>query len=205
MIRVLVADDQSLICSALAAMLGLEDDIEVVGQASTTAEAIRLAEQLKPDVILMDVQMPDGGGPSDGIDASAQVLKVSPLSRIIIVTTFGRPGYLRRAMEAGAVGFMVKDAPAERLIEAIRSVAQGLRIVDPELAAASLSMGANPLSEKETQVLRACRSGATAAEIAKQIFLSEGTIRNYLSSAIGKLEAANRAEVIYIATENGWL
>ena len=129
----------------------------------------------------------------------------APATRVIIVTTFGRPGYLRRAMEAGAVGFMVKDAPAEKLIEAIRRVHRGLRVVDPTLAAASLSIGSSPLTERETEVLAAAARGGSTSAIAAEVFLSEGTVRNHLSAAIGKLGAANRAEAVRIATENGWL
>lgn len=206
MIRVVVADDQTMIRDALAMMLGMEDDIEVVGRASTCAEVVAVARSVRPDVVLMDVQMPTGGGAEDGIVATSEVLTASPETRVVVVTTFGRPGYLRRAMEAGAVGFMVKDAPADRLIEGIRRVASGLRVVDPELAAASLASGPNPLTDKECAVLRAVAEGATGtAEIAGRVFLSEGTVRNYLSSAIGKLNAVNRAEAARVATDAGWL
>ena len=206
MIRVLLADDQAMIRSALAALLSLEADLDVVGEAGTCAEAIDLAARTRPDVILLDVQMPSGGaGASDGIDALPLLAAAAPEAQVVVVTTFGRPGYLRRALEAGAAGFMVKDAPAERLVEGIRRAASGLRVVDPELAAASLSMGPSPLTDKETQVLAAASGGATTAEIAGTVFLSEGTVRNYLSSAIGKLGARNRAEAIRTATDNGWL
>ncbi len=205
MIRIVIADDQALIRTALVSMLSLEDDLDVVGQAGTTAAVVALAESLTPDVVIMDVQMPDDGGPKDGIAATAAILSVSPQTRVIVVTTFGRPGYLRRAMEAGAVGFIVKDAPADRLIDGIRRVAQGLRVVDPELAVASLSIGPSPLSAKETEVLRACETGASTAAVAAKLYLSEGTVRNYLSAAIGKVGATNRAEAIRVATDNGWL
>ena len=157
-------------------------------------------------MLLLDVQMPDGGlGVEDGLEAIAPATAASPDTRVIVVTTFGRPGYLRRALEAGAVGFLVKDTPADRLIEAIRRAARGLRVVDPELAAASLSIGPSPLSAKEALVLGASAGGASTEEIAAAVSLSEGTVRNYLSSAIGKLGARNRAEALLTATDNGWV
>ena len=206
MIRVLVADDQELIRTALATTLGLEPDIEVVGQAGTCAQAVEVAGAVRPDVVLLDVQMPPGGlHGEDGIDAIAPLLAAAPGVRVVVVTTFGRPGYLRRALEAGAVGFMVKDAPVARLLEGVRAAARGLRCVDPDLAVASLSLGASPLTEREAQVLAASVGGASTAEIAAGVFLSEGTVRNYLSSAIGKLGARNRAEAIRSAVDNGWI
>ncbi|HMQ38691.1 MAG TPA: response regulator transcription factor [Micropruina sp.] len=206
MIRVLLADDQELIRTALATTLGLEDDLEVVGVAGSCAAAVEAAARTRPDVVLLDVQMPTGGlAGEDGIDAIVPLLAVAPDARVLVVTTFGRPGYLRRALEAGAIGFMVKDAPIERLLEGIRRANRGLRQVDPELAAASLSLGASPLTEREGQVLAASVGGATTAEIAAAVFLSEGTVRNYLSAAIGKLGARNRAEAIRTAVDNGWI
>lgn len=205
MIKVLLADDQALIRQALAALLGLENDLEVVGQASDGTEAVKLATERQPDVIVMDIQMPEASGTGDGITATARIVAEHPGIRVIIVTTFGRPGYLRRAMEAGAVGYMVKDAPADQLIEGIRRVHRGLRVVDPTLAAASLSVGASPLTERETEVLSAAARGGATSAIAASVFLSEGTVRNHLSSAMGKLGAATRAEAVRIATENGWL
>jgi two-component system, NarL family, response regulator DesR len=206
MITVLLADDQALVRQALAALLALEPDIEIVGQAADAAAAVALAAERQPDVVLMDVQMPSTAGANeDGITATARIRLAAPATRVIIVTTFGRPGYLRRAMEAGAVGFMVKDAPAEKLIDAIRRVHRGLRVVDPTLAAASLSIGSTPLTEREGQVLAAAARGGSTSAIAAEVFLSEGTVRNHLSAAIGKLGAANRAEAVRIATENGWL
>ena len=153
----------------------------------------------------MDVQLSTSGASSDGITATAEILAAQPATRVIIVTTFGRPGYLRRAMEAGAVGFMVKDAPADRLLDAIRRVHQGLRVVDPALAADSLSLGTSPLTERETEVLSVAAHGGTTAAVAAQVFLSEGTVRNHLSAAMAKLGAVNRAEAVRIATDNGWL
>ncbi len=206
MIRVLVADDQALIREAFTALLRLEPDIDVVGQAGTCAEAAELARTREPQVILMDVQMPPGPGRfGDGIAATAQILRDRPQSRVIILTTFGRPGYLRRAMEAGAVGFMVKDAPADQLIEGVRRVARGLRVVDPALAADSLSLGPSPLTERETEVLAAAARGGSTGAVAAQVHLSEGTVRNHLSSAIGKLGTVTRAEAVRLATDNGWL
>lgn len=206
MTTVMVADDQTMIRAALATMLDLEDDLQVVGQAGTCAEAVAVAGASTPDVVLLDVQMPGGGlDVEDGIDTIPAIRAASPGSRVIVVTTFGRPGYLRRAMEAGAVGFLVKDTPVDRLIEGIRRAASGLRAVDPELAVASLSVGSSPLSEREALVLAASAGGASTAEIAGTVHLSEGTVRNYLSAAIGKLGARNRAEALRTATDNGWV
>lgn len=205
MITVLIADDQALIRNAFAALLGLEPDIEVVAQSSTVGETIDRAMATTPDVVVMDVQMPGEGDNRDGIDASAVLHERLPATKVIIVTTFGRPGYLRRALEAGVLGFMVKDAPADHLIEGIRRVAKGLRVVDPELAVSSLSVGPSPLTEREAEVLSAAGEGGTTTDIARRVFLSEGTVRNHLSSAMGKVGAANRAEAVRIATENGWL
>ncbi len=206
MTTIVIAEDQALIRAALRAMLDLEDDLTVIGEAGTCAEAVAVVGANRPNVLLLDVQMPDGGlGVEDGIEAIAPATAASPDTRVIVVTTFGRPGYLRRALEAGAVGFLVKDTPADRLIEAIRRAARGLRVVDPELAAASLSIGPSPLSAKEALVLGASAGGASTEEIAAAVSLSEGTVRNYLSSAIGKLGARNRAEALLTATDNGWV
>jgi len=205
MIRVLIADDQAIIRQALGALVALEPDLEVVGLAADAAEVVVLAEQHDPDVVLMDVQMPAQPGLPDGIAATARIAARRRTTRVIILTTFGRPGYLRRAMEAGAVGYMVKDAPADRLVEAIRRAHAGLRVVDPVLAAASLSIGSSPLTERETEVLAAAARGGSTGSIAGTVFLSEGTVRNHLSSAMGKLGAGSRSEAVRIATENGWL
>lgn len=205
-IRVLLADDQAMIRQALAALLGLEPDLEVVGVAANAVEVVELAASTSPDVVLMDVQMPGPPGSNgDGITATATITAAQPSVRVIIVTTFGRPGYLRRAVDAGAVGFMVKDAPADQLVEGIRRVHRGLRVVDPLLAADSLTLGLSPLSDREQEVLVAAAQGGSTGLIASSVHLSEGTVRNHLSSAMGKLGAVNRAEAIRIATDNGWL
>lgn len=206
-IRVALADDQAILRRGLAALLRLERDLDVVGEADTCAGAVELVGRERPDVLLVDVQMPAG---STAPDAPADGLQVARLlaggsTRIIVLTTFGRPGYLRRTLEAGASGFMVKDAPVEQLVDAIRRVHQGLRVVDPELAAQSLAAGASPLSVKEAEVLRAASLGGTTADIAGRVFLSEGTVRNHISNAIGKLGVTNRAEAVREATDNGWL
>ncbi|MFJ6430117.1 response regulator [Microbacterium maritypicum] len=200
-IRLLIADDQALVRGALGALLELEPDLTVVGMASDGAEAVRLAEELRPDVCLMDIQMPG----VDGIDATRRIREVSTGTRILVVTTFARPGYLRSALDAGASGFIVKDTPAEELAEAVRRVQSGLRVLDPALAADSLFDGANPLSDRERQVLRLAVDGRSAAMIAAEVFLSAGTVRNHLSAAIGKTGAANRAQAVRIALDKGWI
>ncbi|WP_261574169.1 response regulator transcription factor [Frankia gtarii] len=201
MIRVLLADDQHLVRGALAALLSLEDDIEVVGQVGRGDEVVSQVGALHPDVVLMDVEMPG----IDGLAAAAAVRATAPSTQVLIVTTFGRTGYLRRAMEAGALGFVVKDAPAEALAAAIRRVARGERVVDPTLAAATLAGGASPLTGRERDVLVAARDGATVADIAGRLFLSEGTVRNYLSSVIAKTGTRNRMEALRAAEDAGWL
>ncbi|HJF48760.1 MULTISPECIES: response regulator transcription factor [Brachybacterium] len=207
MIRVAVADDQAILRGGLAALLRLEPDLEVVGEAATCAGTLEMVRQAEPDVLLLDVQMPAGadGAPADGIGVAEQLQGTDGAPRIIVLTTFGRAGYLRRTMEAGAGGFMVKDTPVERLVDAIRRVHQGLRVVDPELAAQSLAVGPSPLTAKETEVLQAAAVGGTTAAIAGRLFLSEGTVRNHVSAAIGKLGVANRAEAVRTASDNGWI
>jgi two-component system response regulator DesR len=200
-IRLLIADDQALVRGALGALLELEPDLTVCGMASDGAEALRLAEELRPDVCLMDIQMPG----VDGVEATRRIRAVSPRTRVLIVTTFARPGYLRAALDAGASGFIVKDTPAEQLAEAVRRVQAGLRVVDPALAEESLFEGANPLSDRERQVLRLAADGRSAAAIATEVFLSAGTVRNHLSAAIGKTGASNRAQAVRIALDKGWL
>ncbi|MGP5706973.1 response regulator [Brachybacterium alimentarium] len=246
MIRLVVADDQSILRSGLVALLRLEPDLEVVGEAADGASTLATVAEHSPDVLLLDVQMPAGTradgtpGPSDGIALAQELHELQAAQeaqaqgagqegttgpegrasgsesrasgpesraqpRIIVLTTFGRAGYLRRTMEAGAQGFMVKDTPVERLVDAIRRVDQGLLVVDPELAAQSLSVGASPLTTKETEALQGAAAGGSTAKIAATLFLSEGTVRNHISSAIGKLGVANRAEAVRAASDNGWI
>lgn len=211
MIRLVVADDQAILRSGLVALLGLESDVEVVGEAADGASTLAAIAEHRPDVLLLDVQMPAGttaegaAGPADGIEVAEALRGAEGAPRIIVLTTFGRAGYLRRTMEAGAAGFMVKDTPVEQLVDAIRRVHQGLRVVDPELAAQSLSVGPSPLTLKETEVLQAVAAGGTTGTIAKTLFLSEGTVRNHLSAVIGKLGVTNRVEAVRDASENGWI
>ena len=201
MIRLLLADDQALVRSALAALLALEDDFEVVAQVGRGDEVVDAARASDPDVALLDIEMPG----LDGLAAAAALAEQVPACRVIILTTFGRPGYLRRAMESGALGFVVKDAPAEQLADAVRRVADGERVVDPALAAATLAGGPSPLTGRERDVLVAARGGATVADIAARLHLSEGTVRNYLSAAIAKTGVRNRVEAVRVADERGWL
>ena len=197
----LVAEDQALVRGAVAALLSLEPDLEVVAEIERGDQVVAAARASAADVALLDVEMPG----VDGIAAANALHREVPSCRVLIVTTFGRPGYLRRAMESGASGFMVKDAPAKQLADAIRRVHAGLRVVDPELAAESLAAGDNPLSPREADVLREARDGSSVAEIAARLFLGDGTVRNYLSSAIGKTGSRNRVEAVHIAEQNGWL
>jgi len=200
-IRLLLADDQALVRGALAALLDLEADLEVVAQVGRGDEVLDAAREHAADVALLDVEMPG----LDGIAAAAALHRELPACRSLVVTTFGRPGYLRRALDAGASGFVVKDTPAEQLADAVRRVHAGLRAVDPELAVASLAVGASPLTERERHVLVLAAAGGTVAQVAAEAFLSEGTVRNYLSAAIGKTGARTRAEAVRIAQDNGWL
>ena len=215
MIHVIVADDQALIRGALSALIDLEDDMHVVAQAADGREAIAAVEAYHAEnsrgdqaskaastlVVIMDVEMPV----MDGISAAAALKERGANARVLMVTTFGRPGYVQRALDAGAVGFIVKDAPAEQLLEAIRRTSQGLRTVDPALAVDALTKGQSPLSAREVEVLRAFESGGTVEDVASELILSAGTVRNYVSSAMDKTHARTRAEALKVATENGWL
>jgi two-component system, NarL family, response regulator DesR len=200
MIRVLIAEDQGMVLGALAALLELEPDIEVVGRARDGQEALDLAAAARPDVVLTDIEMPR----MTGLELAAELKARRSPARVVILTTFARGGYLRRALDAGAAGYLLKDAPSERLAEAIRRVHAGLRAVDPELAAAAWEE-ADPLTDRERQVLRLAGEGATSARIAAELHLSEGTVRNYLSEAIGKVGAENRIEAARLARQKGWL
>jgi two-component system, NarL family, response regulator DesR len=200
-VRVLLAEDQAMVRGALSALLSLEDDIEIVAEASRGDEVLPAALDTLPDVALLDIEMPG----RDGLEAAAVLHERLPSCLVLILTTFGRSGYLRRAMESGAVGFLLKDAPASDLAEAIRRAVKGERVVDPALAAAALSEGDNPLTEREREVLAASESGATIEDIAARLYLSEGTVRNYLSTAIKKLGARNRVEAARLAERKGWL
>ena len=201
MIRILLAEDQGMVREALAALLGLEEDIEVVAQVSRGDEVVAAATAHDADVAVLDIEMPG----LTGIEAAALLHAARPTTKIVIVTTFGRPGYLRRAMEAGADAFLVKDAPASELAEAVRRVLRGERVIDPTLAAAALAEGANPLTSRERDVLASVADGSANGEVAKHLHLSEGTVRNYLSAAIQKTGARNRGEAVRIAREKGWL
>jgi len=203
MIRVLLAEDQAMIREALAALLSFEDDIEVVATIGRGDEVVNAARDTKPDVALLDIEMPG----ADGLTAAAALHRTNPNVKIIILTTFGRPGYLRRAMESGASGFIVKDSSADKLVRTIRDVLVGQRVIDPDLAAAALAAGTSPLTPRETDVLAAAvrNDGATIAQLAAELFLSEGTVRNYLSSCIQKTGARNRSEAQRIAQERGWI
>ena len=200
-IRVLLAEDQAMIREALAALLSFEDDIEVVAQVGRGDEVVPAAKTAKPDVALLDIEMPG----MDGLAAAAALRRASPDTKIVILTTFGRPGYLRRAMESGVSAFIVKDSPADKLARTIRLVVGGQKVIDPDLAAAALTEGACPLTPRERDVLAASQDGATIAEIAAALYLSEGTVRNYLSACIQKTGARNRTEALRLARERGWL
>ena len=200
-IRLLLADDQSLVRGAVAALLGLEHDLEVVAEVGRGDEVVPAALLHRPHVALLDVEMPGG----DGIETTAALRAAAPDCRVLVVTTFGRPGYVRRALDAGASGFVVKDTPARALADAVRRVHAGLRVVDPTLATETLTAGTSPLTARERDVLVAARSGGTASAIARELHLSEGTVRNHLSAAIGKTGAATRGEAVRVALDNGWL
>ncbi|MDO5493352.1 MAG: response regulator transcription factor [Nesterenkonia sp.] len=200
-IRLLLADDQDLVRGGLAALLSLESDLEVVAEVGRGDEVRDAVREHAPDVALLDIEMPG----LDGIEVARELSSSGSPCRSLIVTTFGRPGYLRRAMDAGACGFVVKDTPAAQLAQMVRRVAAGERVVDPALAADSLAGGINPLTEREREVLRAAREGGTTRKLAQRLHLSDGTVRNHLSSAIGKTEADNRHDAVRIAVDRGWL
>ncbi|MFE1049199.1 response regulator transcription factor [Streptomyces olivaceus] len=200
-IRVLLAEDQAMVREALAALLGLEEDIDVVAQVARGDEVLDAAREHGVDVALLDIEMPG----ATGIEAAALLHRELPAVKLVVLTTFGRPGHLRSAMESGADAFLVKDAPAAQLAEAVRRVLAGERVIDPTLAAAALADGANPLTDREREILRAVADGSTNAELATSLHLSQGTVRNYLSTAIQKLAARNRTEAARIAREKGWL
>ncbi|MCF3965364.1 response regulator transcription factor [Streptomyces fuscigenes] len=200
-VRILLAEDQGMMRGALALLLGMEDDMEVVAQVATGDAIVSEALAARPDVALLDIELPG----RSGLDAAADLDRRLPSCRVLILTTFGRPGYLRRAMEAGAAGFLVKDGPVEELAGAIRRVLAGERVIDPGLAAAALSAGPSPLTARERDVLNAAVDGATVADIAGRLHLSESTVRNYLSSAIGKTGTRNRMEAVRSARRQGWL
>ncbi|KQR92056.1 MAG: response regulator transcription factor [Microbacterium ginsengisoli] len=200
-IRLLIADDQALVRGALSALLSLEPDIEVVAEVGRGDEVEAAVRAAAATVALLDIEMPG----LDGIAACARLRETAPGCRVLIVTTFGRPGYLSRALQAGASGFVVKDTPAAQLADAVRRVARGGRVVDPQLAIDSLAQGDSPLTERERDVLEGARTGGSVADIARMLHLSEGTVRNHLSSAIGKTGARNRGDAARIAEQNGWL
>jgi two-component system response regulator DesR len=200
-VRVLIAEDQAMVRGAISALLSLEGDIDIVAEASRGDGVLPAALDAFPDVALLDIEMPGG----DGLEAAARLNERLPACRVIILTTFGRAGYLRRAMESGASGFLLKDAPASELASAIRRVAAGERVVDPGLAAVALSEGDTPLTEREREVLAASANGATIEDLSRVLYLSEGTVRNYLSTAIKKLGVRNRVEAARLAEKKGWL
>ncbi len=200
-IRVLLAEDQTMVLGALAALLEMEDDIEVVARARTGNEALKLIEQHRPSVFITDIEMPT----MTGLEVAAELKRRGTPVRVIILTTFARAGYLRRALDAGAAGYLLKDMPAEQLAEAVRRVHRGLRVIDPQLAAEAWTEEPDPLTERERQVLRLAGEGMASSDIATELNLSEGTVRNYLSEAINKMGAANRVEAARLARAKGWL
>ena len=200
MIRVLIAEDQAMVAGALAALLDIEQDIEVVATASNGREALAAVRKHRPDVLLTDIEMPE----MTGLELAAAVRADGPAPRVVILTTFARPGYLRRALDAGASGYVLKDAPSSRLADAIRRVHAGGRSIDPELAAEAWGEG-DPLSDRERQILRLAADGRSGPEIAQELHLSDGTVRNYLSEAISKVGGRNRVDAARIARSKGWL
>jgi two-component system, NarL family, response regulator DesR len=199
-IRVVIAEDQGMVLGALAALLEIEQDIAVVGQARDGKRALAAVAEQRPDVLITDIEMPE----MSGLEAAAELKRRGSATRVIILTTFARAGYLRRALDAGASGYLLKDKPAKELADAVRRVHQGLRVIDPELVAEAWGE-ADPLTERERQVVRLAGEGVAGAEIAEKLGLSEGTVRNYLSEAINKLGASNRVEAARIARAKGWL
>lgn len=199
-IRVVVAEDQGMVLGALVALLEIETDIEVVGRASNGREALEVCLKIRPDVLVTDIEMPE----ATGLELGASIRKALPKTRVLILTTFARPGYLRRALDAGASGYLLKDSPSEKLADAVRRVHAGLRVIDPELAQEAWG-ATDPLSDRERQVLRSAEEGQTSADIAERLGLSEGTVRNYLSEAISKLGVSNRIEAARLARQKGWL
>lgn len=200
MIKVLIAEDQSMVLGALAALLEIEPDIQVVGLARDGKEALERVKSERPDVLLTDIEMPE----MTGLEVAAAVARLGLPTRVVILTTFARSGYLRRALDAGAAGYLLKDSPSEALANAVRLVASGGRAIDPDLAREAWTER-DPLSDRERQVLRLAAEGLSGAAIAEKLFLSEGTVRNYLSNVISKLDASNRIEAARIAREKGWL
>ena len=200
-LRVVLVDDEHLIRSALATMLSLEEGLEVLGEASTVAEGARLVAETAPDVAVVDLQLPDG----DGLELCARIAEVSPTTRCLVLTSHARPGYLKRALAQGVLGFVPKTTSAEQLARAVRAVASGRRAIDPELAAETISSGDSPLTPREADVLEFAADGAPVEQIARRAHLAEGTVRNYLSSAQAKLQAANRHEAAAIARRQGWI
>ncbi len=201
-VRVVIAEDQAMVRGALAALLSIDPSISIVGSAGDGSEALRLALELRPDVVLTDIEMPGMTGLE--LAQELQAIRRGGIPRVVILTTFARPGYLRRALDAGASGYLLKDAPSEKLADAIKRVHQGLRVVDPELAQNAWTEH-DPLTDRERQVLRAAEGGLTSTEIAAHVSLSEGTVRNYLSEAISKLGVSNRIEAARLARQKGWL
>ena len=201
MIRILLAEDQAMMRGALAVLLDLEDDLQVVAQVADGAEIVPTAIRERPDVALLDIEMPH----VSGLDAAAELAELLPECLVVIVTTFGRPGYLQRAMASGVAGFLVKDQPVGNLAESIRQVVAGSTVIDPQLAGAALRSPASPLTARERDVLRAAQDGTTVGDIADALFLSESTVRNYLSAAIGKTGTRNKTEAAVLARERGWL
>ena len=201
MIRVLLAEDQVMFRSAVRRLLQLEDDIDVVGEVGNGDELLPLALATRPDVAVVDIEMPV----RDGLSAAAELHDALPTCRTLILTMYGRPGFVRRAIQGGVAGFVLKDAPIEELAQAIRRCAAGENVVDPELAARALRAGASPLSNREQEILGACAEGLGTAEVAKRLWLSEGTVRNRVSEILGKLGVRTRGEAVQVARENGWL